>query len=156
MKLGSGGTASAFFVLMGLAGGPPRDTCTSLGRRCCAGVRIPARLVLPIWRGLCRLCWLDSNEAHHAAVFMLKQVAVVRKGAYDTGGAEIHAQLDARVFGGLAVPKGDVNGVAEKGFVRRRVETFDQQEMDLVDVEGVQFERAILDDPVLDVALVDD
>ena len=49
-----------------------------------------------------------------------------------------------------------VDRVAQKWLVDGHTRPIDQQEMDLVDVEGVQFVRAVLDDPVLHVALLDD
>ena len=77
------------------------------------------------------------DDAHHAAVFVFQQVAVVEKRAYDIGIAEIHAQLDARKLGTDAVPVGDVDGVAQEGLVDGNAVPFFEHEMDLMDVEGV-------------------
>ena len=96
------------------------------------------------------------NHSHHAAVFVFQQMAVVEERADDIGIAEVHAQLDAGKLGTGAVPVGDVDGVAEEGLVDGDAVPFLEHEMDLMDVEGVQFARAIFDDPVFDVALWDD
>src|SRR5580658_9733506 len=83
-------------------------------------------------------------------------MAVVQKRADDVGIAKVHAQFYAGKLGTGAVPVGDVDGIAQEGLVDRDAVPFLEHEMDLVDVEGMQFARAIFDDPVLDVALGDD
>ena len=98
----------------------------------------------------------DLNHAHHAAVFVFEKMAVVEKRADDLGIAKIHAELDAGKLRAGAVPVRDIDGVAQEGLVERDAVPFLEHEMDLMDMEGVQFARAIFDDPVLDIALGDD
>src|SRR5271163_3807280 len=77
------------------------------------------------------------DYSHHAAVLVLEEVAMIGKRADNTGVPEVHTQFYTGILGTDPVP-------------------FDQHEMDLVDVEGVQFAGPIFDDPVFDVSLGDD
>lgn len=99
---------------------------------------------------------VDSDDAHHAPVFVLQKVAVIHEGADDAGIAKVHAQFDAGILRRGAIPIGDVDGVAEIGFLNGDPIPFRQEKMDLMDVEGVEFGGAIFDDPVFNVALMDD
>ena len=68
--------------------------------------------------------------------------------------AKIHAQFDAGILKVSAVVIRHVDGVAKKRLVYRNSGPFEHHEMNLMDVERVQFRGAILDDPILDVALL--
>src|SRR5580700_693127 len=87
---------------------------------------------------------------------MLQEVAVIDKGADDVRIAKIHAQPHARVLQRAAVVVGDIDGIAQKRLVDRDAGPRDKLEMKLMYVKIVQFRRAVLDDPVLDIALLDD
>ena len=97
----------------------------------------------------------DANRAHHPAVLVLEQVAVIHECADRVGIAKIHAQPHARILERAAVEVRDVHGIAQERLVDRHARPVEQQKMQLMDVEGVQLGRAVLDDPVLDVALAD-
>ncbi len=88
-------------------------------------------------------------------VFVLQNVAVVDKGSDDVGIAEVHAHLDAGIRA-AAVPVRDVDGIADRGIVDRLAIDRENLEVNLVDMEDVIFRGAVLDDPVLDGARVDD
>jgi len=104
-----------------------------------------------------RVAWRnDADGAHHAAIFVFEQVTVVDEGAEGVGIAKIHAQADAGILQGAAVVVGDVDGVAEERLVDGNAVPVEQFEMNLMNVEGVEFGAAILDDPVFDVALLHD
>jgi len=62
---------------------------------------------------------------------------------------EIHSQLDAWISGAFAVPILDVDGIAQEWLIYRLSIVLQEQEMKLMDVEGMQFPRPIFDDPVL-------
>ena len=68
--------------------------------------------------------------------------------------AKIHAQFNAGILKVPTVVIRHVDGVAEKGLVYRNSGPVEHHEMNLMDVERVQFGGAILDDPILDVALL--
>ena len=63
---------------------------------------------------------------------------------------EIHAQSDAGISESSAVEIGDVHGIAKEWLVRRSTRVIDQHEMQLMNVECVEFIRTILDDPIFD------
>src|ERR1022692_180841 len=96
---------------------------------------------------------LDMNQAHHAPVFMFQQVAMIGERSDGIRVAEIHAQLHTRVLRSLAVPVSDIDGVSQERFVERNAVPLHEHEMQLMNVERVQFLRPVLDDPVLDIAL---
>src|SRR5271168_3519197 len=83
-------------------------------------------------------------------------MAVVRKGADGGRIAKIHAQLDGWVVVHFRRPVGDVDRIAQEGLVHGNPEPVDDLEMNLVDMERVKLARMVLDDPVLDIALVYD
>src|SRR5580704_12733665 len=99
---------------------------------------------------------LYPNRTHHARVLVIEQMAVVRERADGGGIAKIHAQLDGRVVVHFRRPVGDVDRVAQEWLVHGNPEPIDDLEMDLVDMERVKLARMVLDDPVLDIALVCD
>ncbi len=66
----------------------------------------------------------DLDSAHHAAVFVLEDVAVVEEGADDVGIAEIHPQPNAGVAQHPAVEVGHVHRVAQEGLVDRHAGPF--------------------------------
>jgi len=69
--------------------------------------------------------------------------------------SKIHSQRNARIGTALSIAKRHVNRISEKGIIHRNPERLRVEKMDLMNVEGVQFIRTILDDPILDVALLD-
>ena len=79
---------------------------------------------------------------------------MVHEGADDIRIAKIHAQSNAGIFQGSTVVIGNIHSVAEKGLIHRSTHIVEQQKMELVDVEGVQFIRTILDDPIFHSALL--
>src|SRR5580693_9415043 len=87
---------------------------------------------------------------------MIEEVAVIDEGADDVRVAEIHPQTYARVSEPPAVVEGDVDRIAQKRLVHLKSGPFAQLEMHLVDMEIVQLHRAVLDDPILHVPLLDD
>src|ERR1700693_4421824 len=70
--------------------------------------------------------------------------------------AKIHPQLYRWILGGLAVIERDIDGVTQEGFVHRNSKPFHHKEMNLMNVEGMQFIGAVFDDPVLNLALLYD
>ena len=98
----------------------------------------------------------NLNGSHHAAVLVFEQMAVVDKSADAIGIAEIHPQANARIGQALAVPEGDVDCVAQERLADGNAKPLHENEMDLVNVKGVEFLRAIFDDPVFDLPLVGD
>lgn len=87
---------------------------------------------------------------------MLEQMAVIDECPHDVGIAKIHAQLDARIGGAAPVPVRDVYGVPEESVIDANSVSADKKKMDLVDVESMKLAGAVLDDPVLNIALMDD
>ena len=83
-------------------------------------------------------------------------MAVVDEGADRIWIAKIHTQLDAWVRAAFSIPIGNVYGVAKKRVIYGGAIPADKKKMDLVDVKIVQLVRAVLDRPVLDIALMDD
>src|SRR5271155_5248666 len=69
--------------------------------------------------------WFHTNRSHHAAVFVLEQVAVIDEGAHAVGIAKIHAQLYAGILERAAVVVGHVDGIAEKRLVHGPAGPFD-------------------------------
>ena len=59
----------------------------------------------------------DSNQAHHAVVFMLEEVAVIEERSDGIWVAKIHAQSDARIRERPAIVKGHVDRIAKKRLV---------------------------------------
>ena len=72
----------------------------------------------PIARGRCDARRQHLNRVHHAAVFVLQDVAVIDKRADDARIAEIHAQSCAWI-GPAAAPIGQVNRVADGRVIYR-------------------------------------
>jgi hypothetical protein len=54
----------------------------------------------------------------------------------------------------MVVEVGHIDGIAQKGFVDLMAVPLTQLKMQLVNVEGVYLERAILDNPVFNITLV--
>src|SRR5208282_160841 len=75
------------------------------------GVRLERRFLMP-WLGI------DPHSAHHSAVFMFEQMAVIHESAYYPGIAEVHLQFDGRVLSAVAVPVRNIDRIAQKGFVQ--------------------------------------
>src|SRR5271167_5002132 len=83
-------------------------------------------------------------------------MAMIYECAYGIRIAEIHSQPYAWILQHLAGVEGDVYRVAQERLIYRNAGPIDQHEVDLMDVEGVQFRGAVFDDPVFDVALLHD
>jgi len=100
--------------------------------------------------------WFNSNQAHHAAVFVLEKMAVIYESADRVRITKIHAQADAGILQVRGAVEGHVDGVAQERLVDSDSIPGHEHEVQLVDVEGVQFCGAIFYDPVFDVALLYD
>src|SRR5271156_2424503 len=83
-------------------------------------------------------------------------MAVIDESADRIWIAKIHAQADAGILQVRGAVEGDVDGVAQERLVDGDSIPSQQHEVQLMDVEGVQFRGAIFDDPILYVALRDD
>ena len=83
-------------------------------------------------------------------------MAVIGKDTNSVGIAEVHPKLDAGVGHALSIPVGDIDGVAQEGFVDRHPVPGKHQEVDLMDVEGVEFGGTVFDDPVFYLSLLSD
>ncbi len=70
---------------------------------------------------------------------MFQKVTVIDEGADGVWIAEVHSQTHAWILESSAVEVGNVHGIAEKRFVDGNAGPIQQQEMDLVNVEGMQF-----------------
>src|SRR5271170_4368983 len=62
---------------------------------------------------------INSHGAHHPAVFVFQEMAVVDESAHDVGVAEVHLQLDGGVLRALSVPVRNVNRISQKRFIER-------------------------------------
>src|SRR5271169_6625063 len=102
----------------------------------------------------CVLFRYYSNHAHHSSVFMLEQMAVINERADRVWIAEVHSQLHAWICSALAVPIGDIDRIAQERLIQWHAVPFHKHEMDLMDMERVEFLRPVFDDPVLDVSLL--
>ena len=67
---------------------------------------------------------------------------------------KIHPKCDAGKCESFVVVIRDVDGVAKKGLVYGLAAIFQQDEMQLMDMECVKFAGAVFDDPVLDGSLL--
>jgi hypothetical protein len=85
---------------------------------------------------------------HHAEIFVQKNVAVKQERARSRRIAEIHPQLHA-VVRSLAFPVGNFNRVPQIRIRRRFSVYFEHAEVNLMDVERMCFQRAVLDRPIL-------
>src|SRR5579872_1103988 len=83
-------------------------------------------------------------------------MAVVDKCADSIWIAEVHTEAHAGVGWAFPIPEWNVDCVTQKRLVYRDAKKFLEKEMKLMNVEGVQFLGAILNDPVLDVSLMHD
>ena len=81
---------------------------------------------------------------------------MIDEGADDVWIAKVHTQPHARVLQRPAIVVRHVDRIAQKGLIDRSTRPVPQLEMELVYVEIMQFGRAVLDDPIFDVALLDD
>ncbi len=72
---------------------------------------------------------------------------MVDKVADDIGVTKIHAESHAGILQGFAVVVGNVDGIAKKRLVDRLAAVINQQEMQLMNMERVQFAGAVFDDP---------
>ena len=70
--------------------------------------------------------------------------------------AKIHAQLDARIYQHVVFVIRHVNGIPEKWLVHWLSKVIEQQEVQLMNMEGVQFVGPILDDPIFHGSLLRD
>ena len=83
-------------------------------------------------------------------------MAVIRKGPHYIGVAEVHSDANTRVSEQASIVVRDIYRVAYEIFVHRTSHVLEQQKMQLVDVERVQFARTVFNNPVLDRALFGD
>ena len=60
---------------------------------------------------------LHENSSHHAAIFVLDEMAVVNERADDARISEIHSQLHAGKRGAAATPKGYVHHVPQERLI---------------------------------------
>jgi hypothetical protein len=94
----------------------------------------------------------NANHAHHSAILVFKDMAVVDKSSHCIRVAKIHPHFDTWICRRFAVPERHINCVTEKRLVHRQAEPAQQHEMNLVDVECVYFLRSIFDDPILNIS----
>src|SRR5277367_4884705 len=106
-----------------------------------------------LFRGFCRR--QDLNRSHHSPIFVLENVAMVGESTDDIGIAEIQSQFNAWIFRILAIPETDADGIAKIGFVYSIAVTFQNDEVALMYVEGMQLLAAVFDRPILYITLVD-
>src|SRR5580698_1545798 len=99
---------------------------------------------------------VDANRPHHSAVLVLEQMTVIDQRADGVRISKVHAQPHARILKRPAVVVGHINGVAQEGLVDGHAVKAHQNELQLMDVESVQFAGAILDDPIFNIAMLDD
>lgn len=85
---------------------------------------------------------------------MFQKVAVVKKVADRIWIAKIHAHPDARIRESPAVVIRNIYGIAKKRLIHRPAQIIEQQEMQLMNVEGVKFGGAVFYDPVFDRSLL--
>src|SRR5277367_5234098 len=83
---------------------------------------------------------------------MLQKMAVIRKNPNDRRIAKIHAQLYAGIFRSLSIPEWNIDHIAQEWLVNGDSEPFRQHEMNLMNMEGVEFLGTVLDIPILDVS----
>lgn len=81
----------------------------------------------------------NLNDAHHASVLVFEKVTVINEGSHDVRISEVHAQGDAGINSALTIPERYVHGVFQERFVNLHAIEFEEQEVDLMDVKGVQF-----------------
>src|SRR5215475_112840 len=81
----------------------------------------------------------NKNGSHHALVFVLEQMAVVRKGANNVWVAKIHANADARIGQKPTVIIGHIYSVPHEILVHFSTQIFKQQKVQLMNVECMQF-----------------
>src|ERR1700761_2769063 len=122
----------------------PSATAARLSARCLQRSPLSARLVLSRRQHL--------NHAHHPAVFVLQDVAVIRKHANRLRAAEIHPQLHAWVCA-LPIPIRKIDGVSQAAFLHGLAIALQNLKMQLVNMEIVRFRRAILHHPIFHRAL---
>src|SRR5215467_9626395 len=87
---------------------------------------------------------------HHAKVLMQQDMAMKHKGPGGGGIAKIHSHLHARVWVPDPFPEGNLDGVSHVLVRYGMPVLFEQHEVDLVNMEGMGLERAVLDGPVFD------
>ena len=83
-------------------------------------------------------------------------MAMVQKIANCIRIAKVHPQPDAGIFQRSAVVVGNVDGIAKERFIRGLAVEIDQHEMQLMNMERMQFAGAVFDDPIFDRALLRD
>ena len=81
---------------------------------------------------------------------------MVEKVADGIGVTKIHAQSHAGILKSFTVVVGNVDGIAKKWLIDRLAAVINQQEMQLMNMERVQFAGAVFDDPVLNCSLLHD
>ena len=94
------------------------------------------------------------DGSHHAFVFVLQQMTVIGKDPNDVGIAKIHTHSNTWVGQRAPSEVWDVHGIAKEVLVHVAFHVLEQQEMKLMDMECMEFARAVLDDPIFDGALV--
>ena len=62
--------------------------------------------------------------------------------------AKIHPQSHAWIYQHVVLVIRNIHGIAEKRLIRWPSQIIEQQEMQLMNVERVQFVRPVLDDPI--------
>ncbi len=82
------------------------------------------------------LRWIHLNLGHHAAVFVVENVAVIHKGSGDIGIPKIHAQGHAGIRAS-ARPIRNLDRVLKVGIRDRHSVDCHNQKVDLVNVEGM-------------------
>ena len=78
---------------------------------------------------------------------------MVRKVTNGVGITKIHSHPDAGIRESSAVVIRDVYGIAEKRLIHRPAQIIEQQEMQLMNVKGMKFGRAVFYDPIFDCSL---
>src|SRR5215469_15282453 len=80
---------------------------------------------------------------------------MVGEGSYDFWIAKIHTYFHAGINGGFLAPVGNVNCVAEEGFIHRYAIPLYKLKVSLMNVKCMKLFGTIFDDPVFYVSLLD-
>ena len=73
---------------------------------------------------------------------------MVNEGPDRVGVAKVHAEANAGVSERSSVEIGHVHGIAQKFLMNRLAHVIEQEEMQLMNVKGMQFAGSVLDDPI--------
>jgi hypothetical protein len=98
-----------------------------------------------------RVLGLDQDLVHHSKILVQQNVAMKQENPRRSGISEIHPQFHARERP-LAIPERNLDRVAHVLVGDWLSIHLQHLEVNLVDVEGMRFKRAVLDDPVFDCA----